>query len=163
MHGRGLVLGIDPGFTGGLALVGQCAIASVATMPLSMQSGRRELDAEALAAFMRSVAPRITFAAIEDVSAMPGQGVTSMFRFGYGAGMLAGMLAALDIQTLKVRPAVWKTALGLSRDKKESTRLVTKLFPTHPIIEHDGVAEAVLIAHFALTRFKGALRRSKCP
>lgn len=85
---------------------------------------------------------------------MPGQGVTGMFRFGYGTGFVAGILAALDVRTVRVKPAVWKSAMGLSHLKSESVTRANILFKREPhfLKRDDGIAEAALIAHFALTK-----------
>lgn len=86
---------------------------------------------------------------------MPNQGVASMFRFGYNAGILLGVLNALEIKVLKVKPAVWKSALNLSSDKSKSLKLARKLFPSlHNQLrmqKNDGRAEALLLAHFGAT------------
>ena len=120
-------------------------------MPLIKFMGRNQVDGTKVANLLRN--QPIRFAVIEDVSSMPGEGVVSVFRFGYNAGVLLGVLQALDIKVLRVKPSVWKPALGLSSDKKKSLALAKKRFPRYSHhfsrAKDDGRAEAALIAHFA--------------
>lgn len=115
----------------------------------------------------KQVAYGITFAVIEDVGAMTyidasgkkrGQGAQASFNFGFGAGVLHGVLAALAIRVYAVKPATWKLAFGLSSNKNESRALATKVFPEAAILfsraKDDGRAEAALLAEFGKTRFK---------
>lgn len=97
------------------------------------------------------------FAAIEDVHSMPDQGIASTFRFGYSAGIIMGVLQALEIPVLRVKPSVWKASLNLSADKSRSLSLAKKLYPRYADLfkrkKDDGRAEALLIAHFAKQTF----------
>ena len=90
---------------------------------------------------------------IEQVSAMPGQGVSSMFRFGEGYGMLHMACAANKLPTQFVTPAKWKGYFGLSRDKGVSRGLAMQRFPEYAAlfsrVKDDGRAEAALIALYA--------------
>lgn len=157
------VLGVDPGFKGGLTVVKAGAVPLIthyAPMPLKKGTTRSEIDSLALRNFFESLPP-IALAAIEDVSAMPGQGVTSMFRFGFGAGLVTGMINYRQIKLIRVKPAVWKSALGLGKDKAGSLALLKTLFPAGNAgkmdLKHDGMAEAALIAYFAAKGILGAL------
>ena len=84
---------------------------------------------------------------------MPEQGIVSSGRFMYNAGILLGAIAAYDMTIIKVKPNVWKPALGLDRNKAKSLALAKKIFPAYKeffkLKKHDGRAEAALIAHFA--------------
>ena len=64
----------------------------------------------------------VAHAVVEDVSAMPGQGVSSMFRFGRAAGAVEGALAALKVPTTFVRPAIWKRDIGVKAKQAEDVR-----------------------------------------
>ena len=95
---------------------------------------------------------------LEHVSAMPGQGVTSMFHFGEGFGWLQGMLEAYEIPYELVRPQKWKKEFGIS-GKNESIDVCRRLFPDVSLRrtercrkEHDGMAEALLMAEYARRR-----------
>lgn len=149
------ILGVDPGFTGGLALYDPVdhRIVHVLDMPLlpKIKDKKPEVDAFALSTWLSIHSPTIQLAVVEAVNAHPGQSVSAMFRFGYFAGMTHGILSACNIETRFVQPAVWKAVLGLSADKAKSMALVTKLFPQDaPIFarkKDDGRAEAVLLAY----------------
>lgn len=161
------IIGIDPGFSGAIAflnrsssdyLLGSCL--KIYDLPLQMHMGRRQVDPKALTQYIQNYQASfcgISFAIVEDVSAMPGQGVTSMFRFGYNAGILLGVLGALGIETLKTPSKVWKSALNLTRNKKDSLKMARKLFPDNTKdftrVKDDGRAEAALIAYFAKISF----------
>ena len=141
------VIGIDPGFSGAIALLNNIGL-TIYDMPVHLIKGRNQVDAKQLNCIIKNVATE--FAIIEDVHAMPEQGVTSTFRFGYNAGILLGVLAANDVKILRVMPAVWKTALGLSKNKKDSLALAKKTFPAYQDLfkraKDDGRAEAALMA-----------------
>jgi hypothetical protein len=85
---------------------------------------------------------------------MPRQGVASAFNFGVGFGSVLAVLQARHIAIELVTPAVWKRAMGLSADKRASLDKARLLYPTADLglAKHDGRAEALLLAHWALTR-----------
>ena len=102
---------------------------------------------------LRILAPRGTeqcMAVIEKVSAMPGQGVSSMFRFGEGYGALQMAIAGHRHTRHFVTPATWKKHFKLSRDKGVSRGLAIQRFPQHAKlfarVKDDGRAEATLLA-----------------
>jgi len=154
-----MIIGIDPGFTGAIAfleidVLDQCHL-MIKDMPLKKIMGRNQVDSVKLACDFKIAKEQYpdALAIVEDVHAMPEQGVTSTFRFGYNAGILLGVLQALDIKVLRAKPAVWKPALGLSRDKARSLRLARILFSDYTSYferrKDDGRAEAALLAYFA--------------
>ena len=156
-----LILGVDPGFGGAMALLNQDDNSILfQDMPIMIFMGRKQIDPYQLAIFIEGHASLISIAAIEDVAAMPGQGVTGMFRFGYTAGLISGIVAAHYIPALKIKPAVWKSSLGLGRSKAESVKKAKNLYPHIANMltrkKDDGRAEAVLIAHFAKKLTPGA-------
>jgi crossover junction endodeoxyribonuclease RuvC len=85
---------------------------------------------------------------------MPRQGVASSFAFGVVFGSILSVLQAMQIGIDLVTPATWKRALGLSSDKRASLDKARLLFPTADLhlAKHDGRAEALLLAHWALLR-----------
>jgi crossover junction endodeoxyribonuclease RuvC len=168
-----LILGVDPGLRGSLALLyaKDRRLLSVTDVATRMHGSKRQLDAEALAIYLEMYVGRISFAVVEDVSAMTytdaegrvrGQGAAASFSFGFSAGVIEGSLAALGITIKKVRPAVWKTLLGLGSSKSDSISLAKKKFPDHlesfKRQKDDGRAEAALLAWFGADRFYGAQR-----
>jgi len=90
---------------------------------------------------------------IEQVSAMPGQGVTSMFNFGQSFGVLKGICSAMQLSMYFVRPAKWKKYYGLIKTEKDASR--TKVIEIFPYISNklskkkdSNKADAILIANF---------------
>lgn len=95
-------------------------------------------------------------AVVEKVGAMPKQGVTSMFNFGKSAGFIEGVLSAYNIPYQLVPPHVWKKEFHLGKDKQDSINVCKRLFPKINLLrtekcrkEHDGMAEALLMAEYA--------------
>lgn len=156
-----MIIGIDPGFTGAIAFLDKGNHVFVADLPLKLFMGRKQIDAKKLTAMILDMLHRIdankVIAVVEDVGPRPKQGVVSTFRFGYNAGILLGVLEALGVNVLRVKPAVWKSALNLSQDKKKSLALAKKTFPLYKHYfqraKDDGRAEAALLAHFAQETF----------
>lgn len=143
-----IYIGIDPGNSG--AIVAR-------TSPTGVQEFVLKKGTEADAAgFLRKVKTfGKTSAMIEKVSAMPKQGVTSMFNFGRSYGFLRGLLVALQIPFEEVTPSRWQKDFGLLRGGKDETNTKKKnrhkakaqeLFPRQKITH--GNADALLIAHF---------------
>ena len=98
---------------------------------------------------------------IEQVSAMPGQGVTSMFNFGQSFGVLKGICSAMQLSMYFVRPAKWKKYFGLIKTEKDASR--TKVIEIFPYIssqlfrkKDSNKADAVLIASFFYNTYKKA-------
>lgn len=98
---------------------------------------------------------------VENVHAMPGQGVTSMFNFGKNFGFIQGALSASFIQYELVSPQKWKREFGVTKDKNTSIDCVIRLFPSVNLLPtersrkpHDGMAEALLIAEYARRHMK---------
>lgn len=168
-----IILGIDPGLSGAIAFydLTHHRLQQVTDMPLiphqTNKKGpeRRVLDAVALATLIDAYSRRTILAVIEDVSAMTyvdkhgetrGQGAASSFKFGKAAGIVHGICAACYIPILPVKPAIWKSLMGLSRDKDLSRSHASKLFPDHAQNwqrkKDDGRAEAALLAYFGAMR-----------
>ena len=94
-----------------------------------------------------------TFVIVEQVSAMPGQGVTSMFNFGQTFGSIKGICAALKLPIFYVRPAKWKKHFELINSSKDASR--TKVIEMYPSISSRltkkkdvNKADAILIARY---------------
>jgi crossover junction endodeoxyribonuclease RuvC len=144
-----LVLGCDPGKTGALALLDPVdfRLMDVADMPDATGAA---LGA-AIAALLADHAPyTVREAWIEQVHAMPGQGVTSMFNFGANYGAIGGALGALGIPVHTVTPGKWKKTAGLNADKGASRQRARELWPAQADqfarVKDDGRAEACLVA-----------------
>lgn len=94
-------------------------------------------------------------ACVEKVSARPHQGVVSMFSFGQSYGAIKGILQALDVPYSTATPQQWKKALQVTKDKQTSIDKAKSLYPGINLLatprcrkEHDGMAEALLIATY---------------
>jgi crossover junction endodeoxyribonuclease RuvC len=153
---RQLICGIDPGLHGAVAFYDTHAgeLHAVHDLPTQKTANgkKHELDLPSLGVLIDSYAPQTLFAVIEEVGARPGQGVTSMFRFGFAAGAVAGCIASSMVPVHYVKPAVWKMIMGLDRDKNKSLTLAKKQFPNHAHMFKRKMdadrAEASLLAFF---------------
>lgn len=139
-------MGIDPGISGAVAFYFTEAPSRVAVDDVPVVGG--EINAPELARLIRIHRPSL--AVIERVSAMPGQGVVSMFNFGRSYGDVRGVVGAMDVPLHFVTPGKWKKHFGLSSDKEQSRLRAVRLFPacaeSFKLKKHDGRAEAALIA-----------------
>ncbi len=148
------ICGVDPGLSGAIAVLDPASdqIMTIIDMPQLKRGARSDLDLVKLASFIGTNAPNIKYAVIEDVGAMPGQGVVSMFTFGKVTGVVVGMLAAHYIPIFYVKPSVWKFQMGLTKSKDKSVVMARKLWPKQTELfsrmKDDGRAEAALMAHF---------------
>lgn len=148
-------LGVDPGLSGAIAAydpaVDTLVVYDVPTLKLTVAGKqRRRLDAHSLARVAVELAAGCKLAVVEDVHAMPKQGVASSFSFGFVAGAIQQALIAAGAPLQLVQPAAWKRYFGLTHDK-DATRLhASRLMPKHahlwPKRSHDGRAEAALLA-----------------
>jgi hypothetical protein len=151
-----LTIGIDPGLSGALAILGtDGTFESVHDLPIIRDAKLAWVDGSALQSLiLGALGGRTACAVIERVSSMPAQGIASAFQFGVGFGSILSVVQALHIRIELVTPAVWKRSYGLSKDKHASLHKARLLFPTAELhlAKHDGRAEALLLAHYALTR-----------
>lgn len=146
-----MIIGIDPGLSGAIFLL-QGDDSDVFDMPVTerLVNGKlkRQIDPASLARILPTDAE---FVIVEQVSAMPGQGVTSSFNFGFTAGAIQGVVAALGLPLRTVHPQVWKRKFGLLGQPKDASRAeASRRLPQHahlwPLKKHDGRAEAALLA-----------------
>jgi hypothetical protein len=113
-----------------------------------MPAAGGEVDCATLARRVAQIGPAV--AIVERVSAMPGQSVSSTFKFGQSYGAALGILAALQIRTHLVAPAVWKKYFRLDSDKEKSRAAALRMFPATAHYfsrkKDHGRAEAALLA-----------------
>ncbi len=113
---------------------------------------KRQVSANELAELLNLYAGKDCHVYVERVSAMAGQGVTSVFSFGRSFGMIEGILAALKMPVTFVAPATWTRAIGRSPGKDASRARAMELFPNYEYffkrVKDDGRADAALIAHW---------------
>ena len=152
-----IVFGIDPGVSGALSIYEHKKLKEVIDMP-TMSDGKKnkkQINAPQLALEIKNRANGSENVAvvIEHVSAMPGQGVTSMFNFGQSFGVIKGICSALTLPIYFIRPVKWKKHFNLINTQKDSSR--TKAIEFFPYISHKlsrkkdaNKADAILIASF---------------
>ena len=148
------ICGIDPGNGGAFVLLADAALLDVADMPVIEVNGKRRINAAAVTDIVVRFNADLTV--IEQVAAMPRQGVSSTFAFGYGAGLLEGVHAALGRPLVMVRPAMWKRAAGVPADKGAARMMASRLWPENVSwfarVRDDGRAEAALLARWQASR-----------
>jgi crossover junction endodeoxyribonuclease RuvC len=143
------ILGVDPGLKGAIAFYFPvCGRIAAEDMPVVAG----DVDASTLAAKIRVMAP--THAIVEAVHSMPGQGVSSSFKFGKGFGQVLGVITTLGVPLHLVGPAKWKRALWLSAEKDKSRALALQYWPNRSDlfgrVKDDGRAEAALLAYYCV-------------
>ena len=131
-----ITIGIDSGLTGAIVALLPDGTAEFHDMPVLEVKKKQTLDYCGLAHILRRYpARRECMAAIELVGAMPGQGVSSMFKFGQVYSAALATMATLQIPYRTVTPPVWKRAFRLvGCDKDESRARALELFPA--AVEH---------------------------
>lgn len=160
-----LVVAVDPGIYGGIAIVGE-RYAEVHAPPVCQPGKRKRIDAPDLVRVLKRAFTVPEFeavrnppiAVVEYASSMPGEGAVGAFSYGCGYGVYIGALTALDVPPVIVTSRKWKGALGLSSDKSESLALARRLFPGFSDALRpkgsDGKAEALLLAYWARGCFR---------
>lgn len=150
-----MIIGIDPGNTGALALFDDTGeLIEVEDMPLIAHGKKLQVNIVPLAITVKNWktmaeldGKRIS-SVLEQVHAMPKQGVTSSFNFGMGYGGMQGILATLMIPMQLVTPGKWKKHHRLiNKDKDNARTLAQQLFPTASLARKKdiGRADAILI------------------
>ena len=143
-----MILGIDPGLDGGIAVLDGLSIELLETIPTMAKGGfiKRQVDAQKLSNILRVYPNLVCY--LEGVASRPGQGVASVFSFGDTYGAIRGVLGALNIPVYTVSPSKWKKALEVS-SKEDSLKASKELFPSVQFKKKDhNIAEALLIAYY---------------
>ena len=131
-----LIIGIDPGISGSICFFEDGKILDVLEMP-TMTDGKKNKKQvngaqiyNEISTKIRAIEKQNLRVIIEQVSAMPGQGVTSMFNFGQSFGILKGICSAMQLPMYFVRPAKWKKYFGLIKTEKDASRTkAIEMFP----------------------------------
>ena len=147
-----MILGIDPGVTGGLALIKTNPALNL-IVAIDMPVTGKLVDPYILHMEVKQMINEhgIDTVVLEDVHSMPAQGVVSSFGFGRSKGVIEGVLASNHLRVAYVSPAAWKRGMALKADKNDSSRLASRLFDTSehwPLKKHNGRAEAALMAAY---------------
>ena len=160
-----LIIGIDPGITGSICFFEDGKIIDVVEMP-NMAEGKKNKRQVNGAQIYHEISKRIKNlekkdikVVIEQVAAMPGQGVTSMFNFGQSFGVLKGICAAMQIPMYFVRPAKWKKYFNLINSEKDASRTkAIEIFPHFSAQlsrkKDSNKADAILISSFFYETYK---------
>ena len=152
-----IIVGIDPGKDGGIVAIDKHKI--ISAMPMLQSYGYIEHIQYLIATHGKD---NLQFV-IERVSAMPGQGVVSMFTFGYGFGYLIAVLETLGVRLSFVQPQQWKKHFSLSGkkvsradSKSETITAVRRLYPNAEKVKyHSGIYDAVLIGRYYIDKNNG--------
>ena len=154
-----VIIGIDPGISGSICFFEDGKIIEVIEMPV-MTEGKKNKKQVNGAQIYNEFLKRINKkkddevrVVIEQVSAMPGQGVTSMFNFGQSYGILKGICSAMQLPMFFVRPAKWKKYFNLINSQKDASRTrAIEIFPYFSAQlskkKDSNKADAILIASF---------------
>ena len=158
------IIGIDPGFNGAIAILStKSELYSVVDIPILKNGKKKEIDISEVVDIFSTYSKKHIF--IEDVHAMPGQGVTSMFTFALNYGLLLGAIKALKIPFTKVIPQRWKksTMDGMPKEKGSSVIRVKQIYPGWQTIRKndDGRADAILIGVYGLSTLHGLTRHKE--
>ena len=160
-----LIIGIDPGISGSICFFLDGKIIDVVEMP-TMAEGKKNKKQVNGSQIFNEITARIKKidkddirVVIEQVSAMPGQGVTSMFNFGQSFGILKGICSAMKLPMYFVRPAKWKKYFNLINSEKDASRTkAIEIFPYfsgHLSRKKDcNKADAILLASFYYETYK---------
>ena len=160
-----LIIGIDPGISGSICFFEDGKILDVLEMP-TMTDGKKNKKQvngsqiyNEISTKIRGIEKQNLRVIIEQVSAMPGQGVTSMFNFGQSFGILKGICSAMQLPMYFVRPAKWKKYFNLINSEKDASR--TKAIEIFPYFssqlskkKDSNKADAILIASFYYETYK---------
>jgi crossover junction endodeoxyribonuclease RuvC len=150
-----IIIGIDPGISGAISIIENKKILEVYDTP-TMIDGKKNKKQINSAQVTNIIKERLdkekeVVVVVEQVNAMPGQGVTSMFNFGQSFGVIKGICAALSLPIYFVRPTKWKKHFNLIKTNKDASR--TKVIEAYPEISNklhrkkdSNRADAILIA-----------------
>ena len=151
------IIGIDPGLSGAIAIIEKNKVLDIFEMPVMAEGkkNKRQLNSAQLVKLLKdNISEKDEVSVVvEQVNAMPGQGVTSMFNFGQTFGAIKGVCAALNLPIYFVRPSKWKKHFELINSSKDSSR--TKAIEMYPSLSAQlakkkdvNKSDAILIARF---------------
>ena len=151
------IIGIDPGLSGAIAVLENNKVLNIFDIPVMSEGkkNKRQLNSALLVNLLKENINKEEEVAVvvEQVNAMPGQGVTSMFNFGQTFGAIKGICASLGLPIFFVRPSKWKKHFDLINSQKDSSR--TKAIEMYPSLSSElsrkkdvNKADAILIARY---------------
>tara|TARA_B100000579_G_scaffold38536_1_gene26928 strand:- start:158 stop:652 length:495 start_codon:yes stop_codon:yes gene_type:complete len=154
-----LIISIDPGINGAICFFENGEVKDVLEMPTMAEGkkNKRQVNGRQmyneLSSRIKAYKTQNINVIVEQVSAMPGQGVTSMFNFGQSFGVIKGICAAMQLPIFFVRPMKWKKHFELINSQKDASRTkAIEMFPKISSIlskkKDSNKADAILIASF---------------
>jgi crossover junction endodeoxyribonuclease RuvC len=160
-----LIIGIDPGISGSICFFNEGKIIDVVEMPTMIEGKKNKKQVNGaqifneISAKIKELEKKDIKIVIEQVSAMPGQGVTSMFNFGQSYGILKGICSAMQLPMYIVRPAKWKKYFNLINSEKDASRTrAIEIFPYFSSQlsrkKDSNKADAILLASFYYETYK---------
>ncbi len=154
-----LIIGMDPGISGAICFFENGEVKEIIDIPIMAdgKKNKRQINGpqvyNEISSRIKNTPRKEIVVVIEQVSAMPGQGVTSMFNFGQSFGVLKGICSAMQLSMRFIRPAKWKKYFGLIKTEKDASR--TKVIEIFPYIssqlskkKDSNKADAILISSF---------------
>lgn len=159
-------IGIDPGYTGAIAIISKNTVIDVIDMPLTIikkgtkkivnlkrvDEVKKRIDGKFLYNFLKKY--KKVFVTIEHAQSMPDQGEVSIFNYAEGYGRVLGVLDSLGIDFHEVNSSVWKNKMKLNDDKKLSISKCLEYFPDSKsyvnLVKYHGRAEALLLAKYGI-------------
>ena len=160
-----LIIGIDPGISGSICFFQDGTIKNVVEMPTMIEGKKNKKQVNGSQIFneisykIKNIDKRNIKVVIEHVTAMPGQGVTSMFNFGQSFGILKGICSAMQLPVYFVRPVKWKKYFNLINSEKDASRArAIEIFPYYSSQlsrkKDCNKADAILLASFFFETYK---------
>ena len=160
-----LIIGIDPGISGSICFFQDGVISDVMEMPIMIEGKKNKKQVNGSQIYneisekIKNMDKKNIKVVIEHVTAMPGQGVTSMFNFGQSFGILKGICSAMQLPVYFVRPTKWKKYFNLINSEKDASRTrAIEIFPyysSHLSKKKDSnKADAILIASYFFETYK---------
>ena len=160
-----LIIGIDPGISGSICFFQDGVIKDVVEMPTMIEGKKNKKQVNGSQIFneisekIKNIDKKNIKVVIEHVTAMPGQGVTSMFNFGQSFGILKGICSAMQLSVYFVRPAKWKKYFNLINSEKDASRTrAIEIFPYYSSNlsrkKDSNKADAILIASYFFETYK---------
>ena len=160
-----IFIGVDPGKSGGIAII-NVFTNEIFVTPMILSG--KDVDAKAIADWITSNTYKYEhpITCIEKVHAMPGQGVTSMFKFGFVTGVMHGIIRTLGIPLHLVTPQAWKKEIlaGTPKDKEAAIDFCRRIYPQVNLLAtersrkpHSGIADALCIARYAKEKYNNEL------
>ena len=157
------IIGIDPGLSGAIAIFENKKVTNIYEMPVMSEGkkNKRQINSAQLVKILRDniQANEEVSVVVEQVNAMPGQGVTSMFNFGQSFGVIKGICSAMQLPIHFVRPAKWKKYFNLINTSKDASR--SRAIEVFPKVSEklkrkkdSNKADAILIASYYYNTYK---------